>query len=199
MARSFLEAALAGILPSFATEWESHRRAFAPGSPPTDHDLLAALRGHVVSLLHDGRVAEATRFFYALERLLGEADPVLRDLLDRDLIAPLAAPFVYWASMLASAVADPTRRHGALQAPLSSFALVMAFKRFKLQKGLTFWNMPWYGVQNFVDAFNDPYFLLSLEKTAGALLVSRFRYREFGVEFGEVADLVPRRHDQPRP
>ena len=91
MARSFLEAALAGILPSFATEWESHRRAFAPGSPPTDHDLLAALRGHVVSLLHDGRVAEATRFFYALERLLGEADPVLRDLLDRDLIAPLAA------------------------------------------------------------------------------------------------------------
>ena len=91
MARSFLESARAGILPSFAHEWETHRRAFAPGSPPTDADLLAALRAHVVSLLHDGRVAETTRFFYALERLLGEADPVLRDLLSDDLIAPLAA------------------------------------------------------------------------------------------------------------
>ena len=90
MARSFLESALAGMLPSFAAEWETHRRAFAPLSPPTDADLLAALRAHVVSLLHDGRVAETSRFFYALERLLGEVDPVLRDLLERDLIAPLA-------------------------------------------------------------------------------------------------------------
>jgi hypothetical protein len=91
MPRSYLETALAGILPSFAAEWDAHRRAFAPGTAPTDADLLAALRIHVVSLLHDGRVAEATRFFYAIERLLGEADPVLRDLLDRDLIAALAA------------------------------------------------------------------------------------------------------------
>jgi hypothetical protein len=91
MARSFLEAALAGMLPSFAAEWDAQRRAFAPGSPPTDTQLLAALRAHVVSFLHDGRVAETTRFFYALERLLGEADPMLRDLLERDLIAPLAA------------------------------------------------------------------------------------------------------------
>jgi len=91
LARSFLESALAGILPSFAAEWDAHRRAFAPGSPPSDADLLALLRAHVVSLLQDGRVAESTRFFYALERLLGDADPVLRDLLDRDLIAPLAA------------------------------------------------------------------------------------------------------------
>ena len=90
MGRSFLESALAGILPSFAAEWEAHRRAFAPGSPPTDTDLLAALRAHVITLLHEGRVAESTRFFYALERLLGDADPVLRDLLERDLIAPLA-------------------------------------------------------------------------------------------------------------
>jgi hypothetical protein len=89
--RSFLESALVGILPSFAAEWNTHRRAFPPGTAPTDADLLAALRAHVVALLYDGRVAEATRFFYALERLLGEADPVLRDLLDRDLIAPLAA------------------------------------------------------------------------------------------------------------
>lgn len=52
------------------------------------------------------------------------------------------------------------------------FALVMAFKKFKLQKGLTFWQMPWYGVQNFVDAFQDPYFLLSLQKTVIILVVA---------------------------
>ena len=91
MPRSYLETALAGILPSFAAEWDAHRRGFAPGTAPTDADLLASLRIHVVSLLHDGRVAEATRFFYALERLLGEADPVLRDLLARDLVVPLAS------------------------------------------------------------------------------------------------------------
>jgi multiple sugar transport system permease protein len=52
------------------------------------------------------------------------------------------------------------------------FALVMAFKKFKLQKGLTFWQMPWYGVQNFVDAFQDPYFLLSLQKTVIILVIA---------------------------
>jgi hypothetical protein len=86
MARSYLESALAGTLPSFAAEWEAHRRAFPPGSPPGDGDFLAAFRAHIVSLLTAGRVAETTRFFYALERLLGEADPILRDLLDRDLV-----------------------------------------------------------------------------------------------------------------
>ena len=91
MARSYLESALAGMLPSFATEWDALRRAFAPGTAPTDADLLAALRRHVLSLLHDERIAEATRFFYALERLLGEADPILHDLLSSDLVVPLAA------------------------------------------------------------------------------------------------------------
>ena len=90
MARSYLESALAGTLPSFAEEWEAHRRAYPPGSSPSDADFLAAFRAHVVSLLAAGRVAEATRFFYALERLLGEADPVLRDVLDRDLVRALA-------------------------------------------------------------------------------------------------------------
>ena len=52
------------------------------------------------------------------------------------------------------------------------FALVMAFKRFKLQKGLTFWDMPWIGFDNFITAFTDRYFLLSLEKTLIILLVS---------------------------
>jgi multiple sugar transport system permease protein len=52
------------------------------------------------------------------------------------------------------------------------FALVMAFKKFKLMKGLTIWNMPWNGVNNFIDAFNDPYFVLSLEKTVIILVVA---------------------------
>jgi hypothetical protein len=91
MARSYLESALAGTLPSFAAEWDAHRRTHPPGSSPSDADFLAVFRAHVVSLLAAGRVAETSRFFYALERLLGEADPILRDLLDRDLIRALAA------------------------------------------------------------------------------------------------------------
>ena len=90
MARSYLESALAGTLPSFATEWDAHRRAYSPSVPPGDADFLAAFRAHVVLLLIAGRVAETSRFFYALERLLGEADPILRDLLDRDLVRALA-------------------------------------------------------------------------------------------------------------
>ena len=90
MARSFLETALVSTLPSFSTEWEAHRRAYPPDSPPSDVDFLATLRAHVVHLLAEGRIAETTRFFYALERLLGEADPVLRALLERDLVAALS-------------------------------------------------------------------------------------------------------------
>ena len=90
MAGSYLESTLGGTLPSFAAEWAAHRRAFPPDSPPGDADFLAAFRAHVVSLLAAGRVAETTRFFYALERLLGEADPILRDLLDQDVVRALA-------------------------------------------------------------------------------------------------------------
>ena len=90
MARSYLESTLAGTLPSFAAEWDAHRRAYSPTSPPDDAAFLAAFRAHLVSLLSAGRVAETSRFFYALERLLGEADPILRDLLDRDVIRALA-------------------------------------------------------------------------------------------------------------
>jgi len=90
MARSYLESALAGTLPSFAAEWDAHRRSYSPTSPPDDAAFLAAFRAHVVSLLSAGRIAETSRFFYALERLLGEADPILRDLLDRDVVRALA-------------------------------------------------------------------------------------------------------------
>jgi len=91
MPRSYVQSTLLGTLPSFAADWEAHRHAYPPGTTPDDADFLAALRAHLVSLLIDGRVAETTRFFYALERLLGEADPILRDLLDRDLVRALAS------------------------------------------------------------------------------------------------------------
>jgi hypothetical protein len=90
VARSFLESALAPTLPSFAAEWAALRRAYPPGAPPDDADFLTAFRAHVISLLAEGRVAETTRFFYTLERLIGEADPILRELIDRDLVTPLA-------------------------------------------------------------------------------------------------------------
>lgn len=86
-----IDLTLVSSLPSFSAVWDAHRRAYSPGSPPTDADFLAALRGHVVSLLTDGRVAETTRFFYALERVLGDADPILQELLERDLVRALAA------------------------------------------------------------------------------------------------------------
>jgi multiple sugar transport system permease protein len=52
------------------------------------------------------------------------------------------------------------------------FALVMAFKRFKLERGLTFWDMPWVGLDNFITAFTDTYFLLALSKTFIILFVA---------------------------
>jgi hypothetical protein len=75
VARSFLESAFTSTLPSFAIDWEVQRRTYPPGSPPSDADFLASLRAHVVRLLGEGRVAETSRFFYALERILGDADP----------------------------------------------------------------------------------------------------------------------------
>jgi multiple sugar transport system permease protein len=58
------------------------------------------------------------------------------------------------------------------------FALVMAFKRFKLERGLSFWDMPWVGVENFITAFTDIYFLLSLYKTFLILFIA------VSIEFG---------------
>ena len=34
------------------------------------------------------------------------------------------------------------------------FSIVMAFKQFKLKKGLTFWDMPWVGLRNFDKAIH---------------------------------------------
>jgi multiple sugar transport system permease protein len=52
------------------------------------------------------------------------------------------------------------------------FALVMAFKRFKLERGLSFWDMPWVGFDNFVTAFTDVYFGLALFKTFTILFIA---------------------------
>jgi hypothetical protein len=90
VARTFLETALASALPSLAAAWDAQRRAYPPGAAPSDADFLAFVRAHVVQLLTEGRVAETTRFFYALERVLAEADPILQDLLEHDLVARLA-------------------------------------------------------------------------------------------------------------
>jgi hypothetical protein len=89
--RTFLQTSLIGTLPSFAQEWDTHRRAYPPGSPPGDGEFLATLRSHVLHLLVEGRVAETTRFFYTVERLLAEADPILYEVLERDLVSALAA------------------------------------------------------------------------------------------------------------
>ena len=48
------------------------------------------MRRHVVGLLAARRVAEFSRFARTLERLIGEADPILYDLLREGLMRPLA-------------------------------------------------------------------------------------------------------------
>jgi hypothetical protein len=42
-------------------------------------------------------------------------------------IAPLTTPMLYWSMEFGAALADPNRRHLALQSPLNGFALVIAF------------------------------------------------------------------------
>ena len=119
MARTFLEWALGATVPSFASEWDAHRQSYPPGSPTTDREFLVTFRAHVVSLLAQGRVAETTRFFYSLERLLGEADPILRDLLDRDLVKALATECQ--AAAIGSRRIEPylgTRTRGVWMNPL---------------------------------------------------------------------------------
>lgn len=87
---SYLESVLTSACPSFADEWAALRRAYPPGAAPSVDDLFGALRAHVEGRLREGRVADVVRLFYALERLLGDADPVLRELLEQRFLEPLA-------------------------------------------------------------------------------------------------------------
>ena len=91
MGDGYLEATLLAACPGFRAAWDAQRRAWAPGAAPAAADFLAALRAHVLDLLATGRVAEAASAFRAVERLLGEADPILADLLADHLVRPLAA------------------------------------------------------------------------------------------------------------
>ena len=86
----FLESTLLGACPGLRESWESHRRTFGAGTEPDERALLDAVRRHVVEQLVAGRVAEFSRFARTMERLLGEADPVLYELLREQLLRPLA-------------------------------------------------------------------------------------------------------------
>ncbi|MFL5619657.1 MAG: hypothetical protein ACJ79A_14840 [Gemmatimonadaceae bacterium] len=90
MTSPFLESSLLGACPGLRESWDSHRRTFGARDEPDDRALFDAVRRHVVGLLVAGRVAEFSRFARALERLLGEADPILYDLLCERLVRPLA-------------------------------------------------------------------------------------------------------------
>jgi hypothetical protein len=91
MPRSYLESALASACPSFEREWALLRATYPPDEPPSADGFLAALRAHVCERLAGGRVADVTRLFFAVERLLDGADPVLQELLEDRFLAPLAA------------------------------------------------------------------------------------------------------------
>ena len=51
------------------------------------------------------------------------------------------------------------------------FAVVMAFKRFKLQRGLGFLDMPWVGLDNFITAVQDKFFISALGVTGTMIIV----------------------------
>jgi hypothetical protein len=87
---AYLESLLLGACPELREPWQTLRRSFGPGSELDDGALLDAVRRHVLGLLAAGRVAEFSRFARTIERLLGEADPVLFELLREGLLRPLA-------------------------------------------------------------------------------------------------------------
>ena len=90
MTSHFLESTFLAACPGLRESWDSHRRTFGASDGPDDQALLDAVRRHVVELLATGRVAEFSRFARTLERLIGEADPVLYDLVREGLLRPLA-------------------------------------------------------------------------------------------------------------
>jgi hypothetical protein len=91
MASSYLELELLAACPSFREHWEALRRARHPHEEPSETDFLSALQLHLLGLVIGGRIAEFSRFARSMERLLGEADPVLAELLQEELVRPLAS------------------------------------------------------------------------------------------------------------
>ena len=90
MGSDYLESAFLAACPGLRDSWDAVRRTYQPGSAMDDDDLLRHVRAHVVGLLVTGRAAEFARFARSVERLLGEADPILHDLLRDHLLRPLA-------------------------------------------------------------------------------------------------------------
>jgi hypothetical protein len=90
MPSDFLESIFLGACPGLRATWESHRRTFGANGEPDDRALFDEVRRHVVGLVAAGRVAEFSRFARTLERLIGEADPILYELLREGLLRPLA-------------------------------------------------------------------------------------------------------------
>jgi hypothetical protein len=62
----------------------------APGEEATDAEFFAVVHSHVIDLLMAGRIAEFARFASTVERVLGEADPILAEFLERELLDPVA-------------------------------------------------------------------------------------------------------------
>ena len=52
------------------------------------------------------------------------------------------------------------------------FSIVMAFKQFKLKRGMTFWDMPWSGLYNFNKAIHDENFIKALWVTITLMVVA---------------------------
>ena len=90
MISPFLESTLLGACPDLRESWQAHRRTFGAIDEPDDRALLDPVRRHVVELLVAGRVAEFSRFARTMERFLGDADPMLYELLREELLRPLA-------------------------------------------------------------------------------------------------------------
>ena len=77
-------------MPDFRARWSEVRRTYPPHAPPSAEDFLDHLVAHAQQALVEGRAAEVTRLFLAVERLLAGADPLLADLLETRLIGALA-------------------------------------------------------------------------------------------------------------
>ncbi|HEX7979753.1 MAG TPA: hypothetical protein VF461_14195 [Gemmatimonadaceae bacterium] len=90
MTSPFLETTLLGACPELRQSWQEYKRTFAGGTAPDDQQLLDAVRRYVVQQLAAGRVVEFSRVARTIERLFGEADPVLYELLLDGLLLPLA-------------------------------------------------------------------------------------------------------------
>jgi hypothetical protein len=100
---SYLESVLLGASPELRESWQQYRRTFA-GEASDDQMLFDVVRRYALERLAAGRVVEFSRVARTIERLLGEADPVLYGLVLEGLVRPLAAD-VHVAGIAPSLVA----------------------------------------------------------------------------------------------